>query len=327
MRIIILIQPTDVNYAYMAADELSILYKEINDYKNAYTYKLAGLKYKDTLDKRNRSDSITQIFARYEVDKKEKEIQLLNTETELDKSTLSRQRIFILFSVTSLVLAVVLFIALINRNRMKQQLKEVKVRNQLAGDLHDEVGSSLSSILLLSKMASGKTGENTTSKGMLETIASNTKDVINKMNDIVWMMNPRYDEGENVREKLEQYVLRVQEAASSSIQLTVDSKIDTIKFPMETRKTILLLCKEALNNALKYADATTINISLGTENNHIQFTVSDNGNGFNKEIVTNGNGLGIMDLRAKDNKGHLTVQSSPGKGTEIKVLLPIPHSR
>ena len=74
---------------------------------------------------------------------------------------------------------------------MKQQLKEVKVRNQLAGDLHDEVGSSLSSILLLSKMASGSPEQNFSNKEMLETIAGNTREVIDKMSDIIWMMNPK----------------------------------------------------------------------------------------------------------------------------------------
>jgi signal transduction histidine kinase len=285
------------------------------------------MKFKDSLDKRNHSDSITQIFARYETDKKEKEIQLLNTQAALNKTALSRQHLLMLLSVITLILAVIMFIALTNHNRINQQLKEVKVRNQLAGDLHDEVGSSLSSILLLSKMASAKSDGSTTNKGMLETIAGNTKEVIDRMNDIVWMMNPKYDEGENLREKLEQYISRVQETVSCTIQLNIHASVDTIKFPMEIRKTLFLLCKEALNNAVKYAGATIINISLGRENNHIQFIVSDNGKGFNSDTVTNGNGLGIMALRAKDCKGSFTVQSRVGGGTQIKAILPIPHIR
>ncbi len=317
----------DVNYAYMAANELSILYKDMNDYEDAYSYKEISLKYKDSLDKRNHSDSITQIFARYETDKKEKQIQLLNAQSALDKSTLSRQRILMLFSVISLLFAAALFIVLINRNRMKQQLKEIKVRNQLAGDLHDEVGSSLSSILLLSKMASGKTDAQTSGKGMLDTIAANTKEVINKMNDIVWMMNPKYDEGENVREKLEQYVSNIQEATTAALELHIASAIDSIKFPMEIRKAILLVCKEAVNNALKYSNASIISISMNSENNHAQLIISDNGNGFDKDVVKEGNGLSTMNLRAKEINGKLAIQSSPGNGTQVKLVFSIPHSR
>jgi signal transduction histidine kinase len=163
---------------------------------------------------------------------------------------------------------------------------------------------------------------------MLETIAGNTKEVIDKMNDIVWIMNPKYDEGENLREKLEQHVLRVQETVACTIQLKIDAGVDAVKFPMEIRKTILLLCKEALNNALKYAEATVIDIYLDRENNHVCFIVSDNGKGFNPEAVTsNGNGLGIMALRAKNCKGSFTVQSRIGEGTQIKAVIPIPHSR
>ena len=99
------------------------------------------------------------MFAFYETEKRDRTIQLLNAKAKLDKEQISRQHIIQLFSVISIVLIIVLFIVLFNRSRIKQQLKEVKVRNQLAADLHDEVGSSLSSILLLSKMAAGKTGE------------------------------------------------------------------------------------------------------------------------------------------------------------------------
>src|SRR5436309_6389154 len=137
------------------------------------------------------------MFAQYETEKKDRTIQLLNAQAKLDEKEISNQHIIEIFSLISVVLAVILFIVLVNRNRMKQQLKEVKVRNQLAGDLHDEVGSSLSSILLLSKMAAANTKEKNSDKNMLETIAGNTKEVMDKVSDIVWMMNPKYDDGEN----------------------------------------------------------------------------------------------------------------------------------
>jgi two-component system sensor histidine kinase UhpB len=182
--------------ALEAANELSTLYKDIRDFKNAYKYNVISQKYKDSLDSKKRTNSIAKMFAQYETEKRDRTIELLNAQTQLDKQEILKQHIIELFSVISLILAVILFIVLINRGRIKQQLKEVKVRNQLAGDLHDEVGSSLSSILLLSKMASGKIPEETVDRNMLETIAGNTKEVIDKMGDIVWMMNPKYDSGE-----------------------------------------------------------------------------------------------------------------------------------
>jgi signal transduction histidine kinase len=210
---------------------------------------------------------------------------------------------------------------------MKQQLKEIKVRNQLAGDLHDEVGSSLSSIFLLSKMASGKMPRESANKNMIETIAGNTKEVIDKMSDIIWMMNPKYDEGGNLREKFDQYVLRIREVAPFQIQLGIADEIDNIKFPMEIRKNIFLIFKEAINNALKYSEATDMNISIDMADKNVQLVIEDNGRGFDKTTVTAGNGLETMALRAKDCRGSINIQTAPHKGTQIKVIIPLPHIR
>ncbi len=317
----------EINDAYDAANALSKLYKDIGDYKKAYDYILISDQFKDTIDAQNRADSIATMFAQYETEKKDRTIKLLNTQQQLDKQQISIQHIIEIFSFLGVFLLIILFFVLINRNRIKQQLKEVKVRNQLAGDLHDEVGSSLSSILLLSNMASKKITQESEAKNMLKKITDNTKEVIDKTGDIVWMMNPKYDEGENLKEKLEQYVLRMKEVAQFQVQLNISPAINTIKFPMEVRKNIFLIIKEAGNNALKYSEATEMNIALQTNEKNILINISDNGKGFNKTAVTAGNGLETMALRAKDVNGNLEIQSSQGNGTQIKVTMPIPHSR
>ncbi|HYJ64101.1 MAG TPA: hypothetical protein VEV62_10190, partial [Parafilimonas sp.] len=124
----------DVKYIFNTAQELSKIYKDIGDYKKAYTYNLISQQFKDSIDKKNRTDSIAKMFAQYETEKKDRTIQLLNAQARLDKQEISKQHIIELFSVVSVGLAGILFVVLINRNRIKQQLKEVKVRNQLAGD-------------------------------------------------------------------------------------------------------------------------------------------------------------------------------------------------
>jgi len=318
----------DIVLALEAANELSALYKDIRDFKNAYTYNIISQNYKDTIDNKKRADSIAKMFAQYETEKKDRTIQLLDAQAKIEEQEISRQNIIEFFSLLGIVMLGILLAVLVNRYRIKQKLKEVKMRNQLAGDLHDEVGSSLSSILLLSKMASGKIPQETVDKNMLETIAGNTKEVIDKMGDIVWMMNPKYDEGENLREKLEQYVLRIKEIALFKIHLDIAEEIDKIKFPMEIRKSIFLIFKEAINNALKYSEATEMNISLTMVDKNVQLVIDDNGRGFDKTAVTAGNGLEIMAQRAKDCKGNVYIQSEPHEGgTQVKVIIPIPHIR
>jgi signal transduction histidine kinase len=316
----------DIKFAYSTAQQLSMLYEDMGNYKQAYQYNIITQKYKDSIANKNRTDAIAKMFALYETEKRDRTIQLLNAREQLDKEQISRQHILELFSVISIALIIILSVVLFNRNRIKQQLKEVSVRNQLAADLHDEVGSSLSSILLLSKMAAGKTNEENKSS-MLEKISGNTKEVIDKMGDIVWMMNPKYAEGENLREKLEQYISRIKDVAPFHVQLEIDEAIDTIKFPMEIRKMIFLIFKEAMNNALKYAQATSLSVSLKLIDRNVQLKIADNGNGFDINKVTPGNGLDTMTLRTKNCKGVFKIDSEENIGTTITATIPIPHFR
>lgn len=316
----------DVKYAYNCSQLLSKLYENTGNYKQAYDYHQITLKYKESLDAKNRTDSIAKMFALYETEKRDRTIQLLNTKAKLDKEEIARQQLVLWFAIISIAFAVVLLIVTVNRYRIKQQLKEVKVRNQLAADLHDEVGSSLSSILLLSKMAAKENAPDG-NKTMLEKISGNTKEVIDKMGDIVWMMNPKYDEGGNMREKLEQYISRMRDVAVFKIHLEIDAAFDSIKFPMETRKAIFLIIKEAVNNSLKYAEASNVFIKLMPAEKNMLLVITDDGKGFTITETVAGNGLGTMALRAKDVKGNFELVSAEGKGTEIKITIPIPHFR
>lgn len=315
----------DAKYAYTASVLLSKLYYNLGDFKQAYNYNIVSLGYKDSLDRQKRTDSIARMFAVYETEKRDKEIQLLNANAKLNKEKIERQYMLVLFAITSLVFTVILLIVALNRHRIKQQLKEVKVRNQLAADLHDEVGSSLSSILLLSKMAANSKSNN--NDGLLQKISGYTKEVIDKMGDIVWMMNPKYDEGENLREKLEQFVARIKDVATFKTHLEIDSAIDAIKFAMETRKAIFLIVKEAANNAVKYANAANFYIQIKLIEKKLLLNIEDDGVGFETGENSFGNGLDTMTMRTKNIQGTIEIHSKKGSGTKIKIAIPIPHFR
>ncbi len=311
-------------YLYTSLAKISAALKLFD---KAYDYQLKATALKDSINEKAQHDKMDELQTKYETDQKDKAIKLLNIRTKLDKEQISRQHILELFAVISICLIITLSFVLFNRNRIKQQLKEVSVRNQLAADLHDEVGSSLSSILLLSKMAASKDKEEEDKNNMLEKISGNTKEVIDKMGDIVWMMNPKYDEGENLREKLEQYVARIKDVAAFNIHMQIDEAIDAIKFTMGIRKTIFLIIKEATNNAIKYAEATMLSVELKLVEKNIQLIISDNGKGFSLSAVAAGNGLDTMALRTKNCKGFLKINSEENKGTTVTATIPIPHFR
>jgi two-component system, NarL family, sensor histidine kinase UhpB len=92
---------------------------------------------------------------------------------------------------------------------------------------------------------------------------------------------------------------------------------------MEQRKNLYLVFKEAVNNAAKYADCTSIEVKFLKEKSSLVLGITDNGKGFNIEEMKNGNGLKNMELRAKEIKAAFQIQSAPGKGTQIALQMPI----
>lgn len=314
-------------YAYQAAVYLAQAYEGLGNYKLANSYLNESTVYKDSVDAANNKEKIAGMFAQYETDKKDRTIELLNAQKQLAQQEISRQHVVTIAIISIAVLACFLVFILWNRRTIKQRLKEVEMRNQLSSDLHDDIGSSLSSILLLSNMATQANGDKQMSDSLLKKINSNTQEVIDRMSDIVWSMNPRFDEGESLRERIEYYIAGLKEATSASICLNIDSKIDHQQFTMELRKNIFLIVKEAVNNALKYSGAANITLNITVSEKNFIITVKDDGKGFDKTAITPGNGFETMMNRARGSYGTCEIISSPGSGTTVTATIPIPHIR
>ncbi len=317
----------EINYAFDAAQELSNAYHNQGNYPLALKYLQESGAYKDSLDAASNKEQMANMFARYEADKKDKTILLLNTQEKLSQQDLSRQHIITLFTLSLILLGFFLVFILWNRNRIKQQLKEVEMRNQLSSDLHDDIGSSLSSILLLSNMAAQKGEDERINKNLLEKINNNAKEVIERMSDIVWSMNPKYDEGESLRERIQNYIAGLKEVTTVNICGNIDTKIDQYHFTMELRKNIFLIIKEAMNNALKYANSTHLQLDFTAEEKYFLLMVKDDGKGFDKAGTAAGYGFETMINRAKASDGMCDIISTPGGGTLIKAIIPIPNIR
>jgi two-component system sensor histidine kinase UhpB len=313
------------NFAYEASEHLSELYKNQDDYKNAFYYLNQSLVYKDSVNAAGQKKTIDNLLIRYETDKKDKSIQLLNTQKELADKELSRNKLVLFFSLGLTVLLIVIGVILRKQNLIRQQLKEVQMRHQIASDLHDDVGSSLSSILLLSKMA--QQSSVTTDKSILDKIGTNTKEVIDKMSDIVWTMKPGNDEGISLKEKLEKLAILIREISGIEVIMNISDKLDELKLNMHTRKNIFLICKEATNNLLKHSKASKIEFYVDIIDYDMIIVIKDNGKGFDKAVVRKNNGMDTMQQRAKDCNGTCSINSIPEQGTVVSVKIPIPHSR
>ncbi len=310
----------DFSDEYFNYKLLSILYDSIRDYKKAYLSILKANIYYDTLNKQEKNQAIADMLVKYEANKKDTTIALLNARSELAERKLSKTRIIEIFSFILIALSVLLTLVLLNRNNIKQRFKQLQMRNQIASDLHDEVGSSLSSILMLGKMASvEKNGKDE----IINKINSNAAEMIERISDIVWATNPKYDDGKNLNEKISNYIMQINQLLKITINLNIGSEVAGIKFQMDIRRNVFLIIKEAINNILKHANAKNIVIDIHSSQKKLHLNITDNGSGFDTQHYSDGNGLENMQTRAESVGGNFSLTSIQGKGTKISIVIPL----
>ncbi len=205
--------------------------------------------------------------------------------------------------------------------RAHQRLKELKLRNQIASDLHDEVGSAISSISLFAGMARMKRGENT--EVLVEKIEETSRETINTMSDIVWSIEPANDNFQNVLRKMKQFGEQLTASLNIDFKFIVEPGIDKLSLDMKQRKNIYLVYKEAVNNSCKHAQPTAITVTLRKNSGAIVMTVLDNGLGFDVNQKSSGYGTGSMKARTADLNGNLAIISSAETGTSITLTVPL----
>jgi ligand-binding sensor domain-containing protein/two-component sensor histidine kinase len=220
-------------------------------------------------------------------------------------------------------IAVCSIIYVIYRVRLKQVLKLYRLRSSIAKDLHDDVGSALSSIALLSRIAqNGKTNARLQPEEIFSRIGDTSKRMIDLMDDIVWSVNPDNDRFSNMLVRMREYVVEMLEAKNIAFTFKVSPNIDELKLPMQMRKDFFLIFKEAVNNLTKYAEATNAAIIIERNKNNIITTIEDDGRGFNPQIIHSGNGLKNMQERAAALKGKLSIETS-SKGTCVTLIVAV----
>jgi signal transduction histidine kinase len=210
---------------------------------------------------------------------------------------------------------------MIYRYRIGQLKKILAMRAKISQDLHDEVGATLSGVTLMSELANEKLKANKSeeSKMLMERITGESKDMAEKMNDIVWAINPMNDSMEKVLNKIFNYGNNL--CGSKNIKFHFskqDIKDETLN--MQMRSNIYLISKEAINNAVKYSGAANISFELSGRKKSYLLKIKDDGKGFDTTTDYSGNGLQNMKARATEIDGRLQIESDINKGTEVILL-------
>jgi ligand-binding sensor domain-containing protein len=221
---------------------------------------------------------------------------------------------------------------LIYRYRINELLKRQAIRNGIAQDLHDSVGSTLSGISVYSEVAKiyNEQQKSEQLKELLTTIGTTANEMISEMSDIVWAINPKNDHVGSIVKRMESYAKPLCSAKKIDFIFDCDQKIGTLNLAMHQRKNFYLIFKEAVNNALKHAACSVIKVNVKYHRNILELNIQDDGIGFDHQAVQDpsvrtlsGNGLNNIRHRANEMKADLGIESGPYKGTYLKLSFPV----
>jgi signal transduction histidine kinase len=228
-------------------------------------------------------------------------------------------------SLVGLALAGLLYLAY--RVRVRQLLALAEVRQSIARDLHDDMGSTLSSIAMLSQLARThfSTPHPERAAALVARIGDSAHRTLDAMDDIVWSITPAHDSLDKVIARMRGFASEVLEAQDIDLAFRVGPGVAGLKLPMRTRREFYLLFKEAINNLAKYARCQNATIALTHTGAELVLTVQDDGVGFDPATpaLGGGNGLANMRARAEAMRGSFSLTSVPGQGTALRLGVPV----
>jgi signal transduction histidine kinase len=192
-------------------------------------------------------------------------------------------------------------------------------RNRIATDMHDELGSGMTAIRLMSEIAKNKMKENTPLE--IEKISQSADDILNKMNAIIWSMNSKNDSLGNLISYIRAYTTEYLEGTSVKCKVNIPDHIPEKDLSGDKRRNIFLCVKETLNNMLKHSKANQLTIDI-TVNRVLIIRIHDNGVGIDlKKIRQFGNGLQNIDRRMKSIGGNFEITNNTGTESILKLPL------
>ena len=223
------------------------------------------------------------------------------------------------------------------RYKLGRVLEIERVRSRIASDLHDEIGSGLTRIAILADSASQVV--NTMARGgdspvdieasahrsteLAKKIGSNARDLIDSMSDVVWSIDPKYDSLADFIFYFRIYANELTEAKGIALEISAD-EIEKLRIGPQIKRTLQLISKEALSNSVKYSGCRKIKYRLTVANKRISISLEDDGCGFDPNSVERGHGLNNMEKHAREMRGELSIDSSPGNGTRLIFSFPYP---
>lgn len=307
--------------------DLADFYQENKQYKLAYEQQLSLNRLRDSVQSSVQNKEVKELIARYETEKKEQQIRLLNQEAQLKEQSLNeaKQREWLYWGVGLALLLLMGFgwSWLQSRNQLRRLEENQALRKKIAQDLHDEVGSTLSSISLLSGLTDKLLDEQRpeSAQRMVKKIYQDARTILDSIDEIIWTINPSNDTLRRIAFRLQEYAQPLMESKNIEFSVEIQPDIDELSISMEVRRNLYLIGKEAINNLIKHSEAQTAKLKFERQNKTIRISISDNGKGFDLSVPSSRNGQQSMKQRASAIGGTLQVLTSPGEGTQLELMV------
>jgi signal transduction histidine kinase len=219
------------------------------------------------------------------------------------------------------IILILLFLVAAYRMRLRR-LREVDLlRARIAADLHDEIGSNVGSIALLSRLMNGDKSISSESQQSLQEINRTAVQTLESMREIVWLIHPGHDQIDELADRLREFSRNMLAGVECSFEAPAEKR--STRLSLNTRRNVYLIFKEILHNIVKHARARHVRISLRESQRVFQLTVSDDGIGFDPAQILGGHGLPSVRQRAEQLGGKLRIATRPGAGTEVSLTMQI----
>lgn len=330
-------------YSYPVYQQISQSYYMLGEKQKGAFYNNLFIKKLQNKFSADNAKSIAEMEIKYQTATKEK--LLAENKAKLLKNEIqTRKKNIILISLVVLVVFVGLFGFLYSRQQKlknKQQEQEFELKNAIAQietqnklheqrlsisrDLHDNIGAQLTFVISSVdniKYAFAITDETLNQK--LNTISDFTKATIQELRDTIWAMNSNEITFENLHSRILNFIEKAQKSqANIAFKFIIQPELKQLKLTSVVGMNLYRTIQEALNNAIKHAQAKNIVVEISSEMNQVNVLISDDGIGFNQQLLSSGNGLNNMRKRIEDIKGVINFHKNENGGTAIEINLNI----
>jgi signal transduction histidine kinase len=261
----------------------------------------------------------------YESSLLKKQFHLLSKENEyqtvLAKKQINEKNITLAGSAMVILLILFGFYRFKRQRSFKHTQMLMQERLRISRELHDEVGATLSGIAMYSHVATEqlKNEKIIDVQHSLSFMQTSAGEMVNKLSDIVWLINPEQDTIMEIFGRLGEYGKQMTRARNMQIRIDLPADLANKHIPLEARRNIYLFCKEAINNAVKYSNGKLLVLQAKSLGPNMVFSVTDDGNGFDESIVRRGNGLVNMQKRANDIGAVFQLDTKMNQGTKLEL--------